>query len=98
MKEELLKSSLFKEIVRSKNSISLILTVLELIIYFGFVLLVAYNKEFLGEKLYGSVTVGIPIGIGVIILSWLLTGIYVLWSNKVYDEKVSKIREKIGGE
>lgn len=97
MKEELLKSSLFKEIVRSKNSISLILTVLELIIYFGFVLLVAYNEEFLGEKLYGSITVGIPIGIGVIILSWLLTGIYVLWSNKVYDEKVSKIRENLGG-
>lgn len=98
MKEEILKSSSFREIVRSKNAISLILTFLELFIYFGFVLLVAYKKDFLGQKLYGSVTVGIPIGIGVIVLSWLLTGIYILWSNKVYDEKVSKIREQMGGE
>lgn len=98
MKEEILKSSSFREIVRSKNVISLILTFLELFIYFGFVLLVAYKKDFLGQKLYGSVTVGIPIGIGVIVLSWLLTGIYILWSNKVYDEKVSKIREQMGGE
>lgn len=67
-------------------------------IYFGFILLIAYNKEFLGQKIFGPVTVGIPLGIGVIVLSWVFTGIYVAWSNKVYDEKVSQIREKIGGE
>ncbi len=98
MREEILKSSHFKELVKSKNTISLILTLLELILYFGFILLIAYNKDFLGQKIYGPVTVGIPVGIGVIILSWVLTGIYVLWSNRVYDEKVLKIREKLGGE
>lgn len=98
MKEKILNSEEFKRLVKSKNSISLILTVLELFIYFGFILLIAYNKEFLGQKIFGPVTVGIPLGIGVIVLSWVLTGIYVAWSNKVYDEKVSQIREKIGGE
>lgn len=98
MKKEILESSEFKDVVKGKNTVSLILTVLELILYFGFVLLIAYNKEFLGQKVYGPVTVGIPIGISVIILSWALTGIYVLWSNRIYDEKVSKIKEKLGGE
>ncbi len=98
MKKEILESSEFKKLLKSKNSISLILTLLELILYFGFVLLIAYNKEFLSQKFYGPVTVGIPIGIGVIVLSWVLTGIYVLWSNKVYDERVTKIKEKLGGE
>lgn len=98
MKKEILESSEFKEIVKSKNSVSLILTALELILYFGFVLLIAYNKEFLGQKIYGPVTIGIPVGIGVIVLSWVLTGIYVLWSNKSYDERVSKMKEKLGGE
>lgn len=98
MKEKILSSPEFKAIVRSKNSISIILTIIELFIYFGFILLLAYGKEFLSQKFYGSITVGIPIGIGVIILSWILTGLYVMWANKSYDEKVSGIREKLGGE
>jgi len=99
VKEKILNSPEFKSLLRSKNFISLILTLIQLIIYFGFILLLAYNKEFLSQKIFGPVTVGIPIGIGVIILTWLLTGIYVSWSNKKYDQKVSEIREKlVGGE
>lgn len=98
MKEKILSSSEFKSLVRSKNAISLILTVAELVVYFGFILLIAYNKEFLSQKIYGPVTVGIPIGIGVIVVSWIFTGIYVAWSNKKYDQKVAEIKEKLGGE
>jgi len=50
MKEEILNSKEFKNLVKSKNCISLILTVLELIVYFGFILLIAYNREFLNQK------------------------------------------------
>lgn len=98
LKEQILKSEDFKRLVKSKNAVSMILTIVELFIYFGFVLLIAYNKELLSQKIYGPVTVGIPIGIGVIVLSWILTGIYVAWSNKKYDQKVEAIKEKLGGE
>ncbi len=98
MKERILNSPEFRMIVRSKNAISIILTVLELFIFFGFIILLAYGKEFLNQKIYGPITVGIPIGIGVIVLSWILTGIYVAWANKSYDEKVASVREKLGGE
>jgi len=98
MKEEILNSKEFKNLVKSKNCISLILTVLELIVYFGFILLIAYNRELLNQKIYGPVTVGIPLGIGVIILSWIFTGIYIFWSNKKYDQKISALKEKLGGQ
>ncbi|MCX8033763.1 MAG: DUF485 domain-containing protein [Thermodesulfovibrio sp.] len=98
LKEKILNSSEFRSIVRSKNFISIILTILELFIYFGFILLLAYGKDFLSQKFYGPITVGIPIGIGVIVLSWMLTGLYVTWANKNYDEKVANVREKLGGE
>lgn len=98
MKEKILNSPEFRIIVKSKNTISIILTVVELIIFFGFILLLAYGKEFLNQKIYGPITVGIPIGIGVIVISWILTGIYVAWANKFYDEKVANLREKLGGE
>ncbi|MCX7988294.1 MAG: DUF485 domain-containing protein [Thermodesulfovibrio sp.] len=98
MKEKILKSPEFRAIVRSKNAISIFLTVVELFIYFGFILLLAYGKELLNQKIYGPITAGIPIGIGVIVLSWILTGIYVTWANKSYDDNVAKVREKLGGE
>ncbi len=98
MKEKVLNSPEFKTIVKSKNSISIFLTILVFFIYFGFILLLAYGKDFLSQKFYGPITVGIPIGIGVIVLSWILTGLYVAWANKKYDEKVANLREKLGGE
>lgn len=98
MKEKILNSPEFRAIVRSKNAISIFLTVVELFIYFGFILLLAYGKEFLNQKIYGPITAGIPIGIGVIVLSWILTGIYVTWANKSYDDNVAKVREKLGDE
>lgn len=98
MKEKVLNSPEFKTIVKSKNSISIFLTILVFFIYFGFILLLAYGKDFLSQKFYGPIPVGIPIGIGVIVLSWILTGLYVTWANKKYDEKVANLREKLGGE
>jgi uncharacterized membrane protein (DUF485 family) len=85
----------FQKLVSERNKVMVILTVLELIIYFGFILLVAFNKEFLAQKLGDSViTVGIPIGIGVIVLSFLLTGVYVYIANKEYDELSERIKKK----
>ncbi len=94
---EILEDEEFRTLARQKNLISLILTILELVIYFGFISLIAFNKPFLASKLSGSMTVGIPVGIGVIILSWILTGIYVNWANKKYDRMVENIKNRIGG-
>ncbi len=96
-KEDLLNDDDFKNLVAQKNSISWILTVLELVLYFGFIALIAFNKPFLGARLVGSITIGIPIAVGTIILSWVFTGIYIRWANSKYDDLVKKVREKVGG-
>jgi len=94
---EILEDEEFKSLSKQKDTVSLILTLLELFIYFGFISLIAFNKPFLASKLSGAITVGIPIGIGVIVLSWILTGIYVNWANKKYDPMVENVKNKIGG-
>jgi uncharacterized membrane protein (DUF485 family) len=94
---EILEDEEFKSLSKQKDTVSLILTLLELFIYFGFISLIAFNKPFLASKLSGDITVGIPIGIGVIVLSWILTGIYVNWANKKYDPMVENVKNKIGG-
>jgi uncharacterized membrane protein (DUF485 family) len=94
---EILEDEEFKSLSKQKNTVSLILTLLELFIYFGFISLIAFNKPFLASKISGAITVGIPIGIGVIVLSWILTGIYVNWANKKYDPMVENVKNKIGG-
>jgi uncharacterized membrane protein (DUF485 family) len=98
-KEEILNDGDFKDLSGQKNTISVILTVLELALYFGFVALIAYKKDFLAQKLSegGAATIGIPIAVGTIVLSWVLTGIYIWWANAKYDVLVKKVKEKIGG-
>ncbi|MEZ0323760.1 MAG: DUF485 domain-containing protein [Hydrogenothermaceae bacterium] len=85
----------FQKLIAERNRVMVILTVVELIIYFGFILLVAFNKEFIATKLGdGVTTIGIPIGIGVIVASFILTGIYVYIANRDYDELSEKIKKK----
>jgi len=99
MINSILEDPEFKELARQKNKVSLILTITELVLYFGFIGLIAYNKPFLATKLSAgsAMTMGIPIAVGVIILSWILTGIYIFWANSVYDEKVKRIKKRFGG-
>jgi len=94
---EIMENSDFKSLVGQKNSISVVLTILELVLYFGFIGLIAYNRPFLSSKLSGAITIGIPIAVGTIVLSWVLTGIYVRWANKKYDLLVKRVKEKVGG-
>lgn len=98
-KTDLLNDEDFKTLVRKKNVISWILTVLELGLYFGFVALIAFNKPYLAQKLAQgkATTIGIPIAVGTIFFSWVFTGIYIYWANTKYDVMVKKLKDKIGG-
>ena len=98
-REDILNDPDFIQLSRQKNTISIILTVLELVLYFGFIGLIAYNKPFLAQKMSegGAATIGIPIAVGTILLSWVFTGIYIWWANTKYDELVKKVIEKVGG-
>ena len=98
-KEDIMNDPDFKQLVSQKGTISWILTICELVLYFGFIGLIAFNKPFLAEKLSEgkAMTVGIPIAVATIVLSWVFTGIYIRWANTKYDDMVRKIKDKVGG-
>ena len=73
--------------------LALRLTAAMMAIYFGFILLVAWAKPFLGRQLAPGLSVGILLGALVIVAAWVLIRIYVRWANRHYDSAVARIRE-----
>ena len=97
--EDILHDADFKDLSRQKFIISTVLTILELVLYFGFIGLIAFNKPFLAQVMTEgkATTIGIPIAVGTILLSWIFTGIYIFWANTKYDAMVKNVKDKIGG-
>ena len=91
----ILESESFKSLVKKRLSVSLILTFVMLAVYFGFILTIAFNKELLAAKIGDVFTVGLPVGIGIIVFAWLLTGVYTRWANHSYDKRVRDLRNQI---
>ncbi|MCX6074408.1 MAG: DUF485 domain-containing protein [Campylobacterales bacterium] len=87
-------------LVRVRSRFAWTLTLIMLVIYFGFVLVIAFDPPYLGTPLSpGSVTtIGIPIGVGVILSAFILTGIYVRRANGEFDELTKRIKNKAKGE
>jgi len=68
------------------------LTLAMMVVYYGFILLVAFDKEFLAQKLgSGVMTLGIPIGFGVIVFTVVITAIYVRRANSEFDQLTAAI-------
>jgi uncharacterized membrane protein (DUF485 family) len=75
--------------------IAITLTVLMMVIYFGFVLLVAFRKPLLGREVVPGLSLGILLGALVILTSWILIWVYVRWANAHYDERVARLRAEV---
>jgi len=80
-------SAHFRELVEKRQRFATLLSIIVLVIYVGFILLIAFAPGWLGTPLNAGTTVtrGIPIGIGVIVISFLLTGVYVWRANGEFD-------------
>jgi uncharacterized membrane protein (DUF485 family) len=89
----------YKELVAKRISFSVMLSIIMLVVYFGFILMIAYFPEVLGTPLSeGSVTtVGIPVGMGVIFFAFIITGIYTKRANSEFDDLNNKIKDKVKG-
>ncbi|MDP3537079.1 MAG: DUF485 domain-containing protein [Azonexus sp.] len=77
----------FLEFVAMRSRYSIIMAIVSAAAYYGFILLVAYNKEFLAQKIGEGYTMslGVPIGVGVILFTIVLTWIYVRRANTEFD-------------
>lgn len=78
----------FQEFVSKRNAYSVLMTILGALAYYGFILAVAFNKEWMATKLGVGMTtsIGVPIGVGVIVFTIILTWIYVRRANSEFDE------------
>jgi uncharacterized membrane protein (DUF485 family) len=84
-----------RAVVARRWRIGALLTAVMMLAYFGFILLVAFAKPFVGTLLAdGRVSVGIVIGASVIALAPILTAIYVRWANRRYDPAIAALRGK----
>jgi uncharacterized membrane protein (DUF485 family) len=79
-------------LARRQRRVAFALTGAMVALYFGFILLIAYNKPLLARKLNAGLSLGILLGALVIVLSWLLTWGYVRWANSHYDTELERHR------
>jgi uncharacterized membrane protein (DUF485 family) len=87
-----LPESPLQELARRRWRVAIALTVAMIALYFGFILLVAFNKPLLGRLIAPGLSIGVVFGALVIVLSWILTWIYVRWANTHYDTALRDLR------
>jgi len=85
----------YQQLKSTRNSYGWVMTILMLVVYYGYIALIAFDKAFLAKPLgAGVTTLGIPIGVGVILFTIIITGIYVRRANTEFDAlKEEIIRE-----
>ena len=86
----------YQELRAKRNGFGWFLTLLMLVVYYGYIALIAFNKPFLAQPIgAGVTTLGIPIGMGVIVFTIVITGIYVSRANSEYDALTKEILEDV---
>jgi uncharacterized membrane protein (DUF485 family) len=85
----------YHRLVSRRSRYGWTLAVIMLVVYYGYILLIAFNRDLLATRIGGGVmTWGIPIGLFVIVFTVAITGIYVHRANGEFDELTARIRQK----
>lgn len=87
----------YLELKRKRSSFGWMLTILMLVVYYGYIALIAFNKPFLAQPLgSGVTTLGVPLGMGVIVFTIVITAIYVRRANSEFDAINAEILKEAG--
>jgi uncharacterized membrane protein (DUF485 family) len=81
----------YQKLVSERRSLGWTLAIITLIMYYGYIAIVAFVPSVIATPLFGSITVGIVLGVAIILASILLTGVYVVRANSEYDDLTSAI-------
>ena len=84
--------SSLEAVAAARWRIALSLTIAMMVVYFGFILLVAFNKPLLGTLVADGLSLGMLLGALVIVAAWVLIWIYVRWANTHYDAALRGMR------
>ena len=95
--QSILRSPSFQQLVATRSRFGWTLSILMLFIYLGFILLVAFDKPLLAQKIGGGTTsLGIVLGLGVIVAAFVLTAVYVIRANGRYDDLTDQVKREMG--
>ncbi|EKN4904305.1 TPA: DUF485 domain-containing protein [Yersinia enterocolitica] len=95
--QEIENNPCFKELVQKRSHFAWLLSLITLALYVGFIFLIAFEPQWLGTPLYAGATItrGIPVGVGLIVISFVLTGIYVIRANGEFDRLTAEILREV---
>lgn len=91
----MLDSPEFRDLLTRRWRVSLVLTALLFVLYYGYIILIATSPALLSRRIGTATTLGIPIGAAVIVGAWALTAAYVIWANRHYDPAVTRMRRLV---
>jgi uncharacterized membrane protein (DUF485 family) len=74
-----------RALAAARTRVAVLLTTAMVMLYFGFILLIAFGRDILARRVMPGLSLGILLGALVIMVSWLLTWVYVRWANRHYD-------------
>jgi uncharacterized membrane protein (DUF485 family) len=81
-----------RALAKARWRIAIVLTAIMIAMYFGFIALIAFDKPLLATRITSGLSLGILLGVCVIVVSWLLTWAYVRWANAHYDARLEELR------
>ncbi len=95
--EQVKNNPKYQKLVTERSKFAWTLSIIMLVMYYAFIMTIAFDPEILGTKIgSGVMTIGIPIGIAIIFISFILAGIYVRRANGEFDQLTKEVREELG--
>ncbi len=86
----------YQELVSKRNSFATMLSIFVLAMFYGYVLVIAFNKELLATRIgEGVMTYAFPVGAAIIIISFITTLIYVIRANGEFEELEQSIKNDV---
>jgi uncharacterized membrane protein (DUF485 family) len=93
--QELVRTDRFKSLVRKKWIFSLIMLALLFVSYFGYLFVVALNKELMIKLIAPNITLGMAVFAFQLFFAWALVLVYVFWANTSYDKEVDELKKML---
>jgi len=97
--EQIKNNPKYQELVTKRSKFAWTLSIIMLVVYYAFIMTIAFSPETLGTKIGdGVITIGIPVGIAIIFISFILAGIYVNRANGEFDNLTQEIKDEFNNE
>ena len=95
--EQVKNNPKYQKLVSERSKFAWTLSIIMLVVYYAFIMTIAFSPETLGTKIgSGVMTLGIPVGIAIIFIAFILAGIYVRRANGEFDQLTKEVKEELG--